>query len=94
MAYLNRRRLTTAICIAILLTFGYPLSIGPSTWLSDRGWLPKSTVRALYAPLFWAYNRSPGSVQTAADSYIDLWSKKAPDKGIIFDPVLESVSVD
>ena len=30
---------------------------------------------------------------TAADSYIGLWSKKT-DNGIIFDPVLQTVSVD
>ena len=93
MAYLNRRRLTTGSGIAILLMFGYVLSIGPSIWLSNRGWLPRPAIAVLYAPLSWAYERAPASVQTAADSYIGLWSKKT-DNGIIFDPVLQTVSVD
>ena len=77
------KRVAIALAVALVL---YPLSIGPATWLNDRGLLPASAVPSIFRPLFWMYEPAPRSIRAATDWYIGLWSKTTND-GILFDPV-------
>ena len=83
------KRLAIAVVVAAV---AYPLSIGPATWLNERGYLATSTVSAVFRPLFWMYERAPRSLQTATDWYIGVWSKKT-NEGIFFDPVESSSGI-
>jgi hypothetical protein len=81
------KRVAIALIVALIV---YPLSIGPATWLDERGLLPVSAVPLIFLPLFWTYESGPRSIRVATDWYIGVWSNKAND-GILFDPV-ESIS--
>ena len=87
----QRRARYVAIALGVSLVV-YPLSIGPATWLDERGLLPASAVSLIFRPLFWVYEPAPRSIQAAADWYIGLWSKKTND-GILFDPVESSSEI-
>jgi hypothetical protein len=53
MRYLPTRECVYGLCVILLLTVLYVLSIGPVMWLGSRGWLPGDGASwfALYAPL-------------------------------------------
>jgi hypothetical protein len=83
----RRERWAKRVAIALVVTLVvYPLSIGPATWLDERGLLPASAVSLIFLPLFWTYEHGPRSIRAATDWYIGVWSKKSND-GILFDPV-------
>jgi hypothetical protein len=80
------KRVALSLVVALVV---YPLSIGPATWLNERGLLPTSAVPSIFLPLFWMYEHAPRSLQAATDWYIGMWSRKTND-GILFDPVESS----
>src|SRR5581483_2899911 len=57
-----------------LVTLAYPLSLGPASWLVDRGWVRAETVNALFGPLRSCTDGTP--LGDLAISYQRLWSKR------------------
>ena len=69
----------TVALVAVLVL--YPLSIGPATWLTNRGLLPEwavDPVESFYAPVYWLFQQSEWSYRLLA-WYLDFWY--TPDRG-------------
>jgi hypothetical protein len=64
---------------AVLLTTLYAASLGPASWLVDRGIVPSSGTRLFYEPLLTMIKRSPGAFRTSAIEYCDLFSRPNDD---------------
>ena len=66
----------TVALVAVLAA--YPLSAGPAEfWVSPKlrkfKWMT-TTIDTIYAPLWWAFDRSPGWVRKATGPYFDWWA--------------------
>ncbi|MGE3314526.1 MAG: hypothetical protein AB7O26_05365 [Planctomycetaceae bacterium] len=68
------RTLLTAVLLLILFV-GYPLSLGPVTWLDKSGLVSRplmNVILSIYYPIDLLYLHSSG-VQRALDWYLDFW---------------------
>ena len=66
--------------LVAILTFLYPLSIGPVVWLADREMLPERIAEPLaivYFPLEYAAGTSNAASSVYA-WYVSLWMRERP----------------
>jgi hypothetical protein len=64
------------VALALLILVVYPLSIGPVSWLSAHGYIPKNAERVLtllYLPVFIATFLSP-ALWEIMGKYVTWWS--------------------
>jgi hypothetical protein len=76
--------------LALALLVAYPLSIGPMSWLSWRGFVPHRLFSVVYEPLDVVANNAPTAVAYPVDQWILLWYDLAgftPDSSgpVLFD---------
>lgn len=70
------RRWGLWLAVACVLFVVYPLSQGPSAWLSSRGLVSVTTGKwldAFYWPVHLVSGRSPRSAKAAYNSYLRWW---------------------
>lgn len=74
----NRRRRALLIASFVLtLPVWYMLSVGPASWLFQRGLIPPALVPhvvAYYVPLLWLHDNFDTCGQVL-ECYLDLWWK-------------------
>jgi hypothetical protein len=69
-----------ATVVVVVLTFLYPLSIGPVVWLADREMLPERVAEPLaviYFPLEYAAGTSNAATSVYA-WYASFWMREHP----------------
>lgn len=69
------RRTTLCIIGLLVLSIGYPLSLGPATWLDKSGFVSRpvmDTILTIYYPIDLLYLNSI-HFQKLIDWYLDFW---------------------